>query len=483
MMGSRESDAASSAPLGARRVVAVILAGGVGLRMGLDIPKQFIPIAGRTSLEHSVQVFHDCDFIDEIIVVIEPEWAELARATLPTERFPKIAQIIPGGRTRNESSLRALDAISDTRTKVVFHDAVRPLIDASVIRACVDALDTYSAVDTAIPSADTIVEVDENDVLRSVPVRSTLRRGQTPQAFIHETIRRAYSLASEDPDFTATDDCSVVLKYLPAIPVTVVPGHESNIKLTHPIDIHIADKLFQLRHQTRASLPPAGGELAGSTVVVFGGSAGIGAAIVRQAERAGARVFAHSRTATGVHVEDRTSIADALASAAEVTGRIDHVVLTAGTLTVGRLTDLSDSELQHSVAVNLVAAFVLAQEAFSYLSRSHGSLLLFSSSSYTRGRANYSAYSAAKAGIVNFTQALADEWGDERIRVNCVSPSRTATPMRERAFGEEDAQSLLSAEAVAQASVQVLASTSTGQVFDVRAEHSTPLEPVMVHPE
>jgi 2-C-methyl-D-erythritol 4-phosphate cytidylyltransferase len=447
--------------------VGIILAGGVGVRMGLEIPKQFVPIAGRTSLEHTVEVFHGCDFIDEIIVMIDAGSLDRAEQLLPRSRFPKVSAIIAGGATRNDTSLLALRAVADPEAKVIFHDAVRPLIDVDVIRRCVDALDTYEAVDTGIPSADTIVEVDESDILVSVPPRSSLRRGQTPQAFRHRTISRAYELAGADPDFAATDDCTVVHRYLPDVPILVVPGHEANIKITHPIDIHLADRLFQLKLQT----PSSGDEptaLRGAVVVVFGGGSGIGAEICTQLERAGAIVVSHSRTQTGVFVEERDSVRSALAHAADRYGRIDHVVLTAGVLTIGELIQITDEQLQHDVRVNLMAPLIVAQEAHPHLARSRGSLLLFSSSSYTRGRARYTVYSATKAAVVNLTQALADEWHGDGIRVNCVSPSRTATPMRERAFGVEEEGSLVQSETVAEASVSVLASSSTGQVFDVR---------------
>ncbi|BBE21559.1 pyrophosphorylase [Arthrobacter sp. MN05-02] len=458
-----------------RRTVGVVLAGGIGTRMGLEIPKQLVPVAGRTSLEHTVDIFQQCPFIDEVIVMMDPGSMDRAEKLVTKERFPKLSGLLPGGRDRNETSYLALREIATPGSKVVFHDAVRPLVDPSIIRACVDALDTYDAVDTGIPSADTIIEVDEHDIIRAVPPRASLRRGQTPQAFRWDTLMEAYGRAHEDPAFAATDDCSVVLKYCPDVPIIVVPGHEANIKITHPIDIHLADKLFQLKHQHVDPVPLPAASLRNAVVVVFGGSSGIGSELGRQLRDEGAHVVCHSRTGSGTFVEDRTSVSRALADAAAQYGRIDHVVLTAGVLTIGDLVDLSDEQLQHDVGVNLMAAFVVAQEAHSYLAKSGGSLLLFSSSSYTRGRAKYTVYSATKAALVNLTQALADEWGPDSIRVNCISPSRTATPMREKAFGHEDEHTLVQAADVARVSAQVLASDITGQVFDVRLPQVDPL--------
>ena len=104
-----------------------------------------------------------------------------------------------------------------------------------------------------------------------------------------------------------------------------------------------------------------------------------------------------------------------------------------------------------------------------HLATSAGSLLLFTSSSYTRGRKGYSLYSSAKAAVVNLTQALADEWAGE-VRVNCVNPERTGTPMRTKAFGEEPEGTLLSSMAVARQSLDVLLSRQTGHIFDIRRE-------------
>jgi len=118
--------------------------------------------------------------------------------------------------------------------------------------------------------------------------------------------------------------------------------------------------------------------------------------------------------------------------------------------------------------VNYVAPVVAARSSLQYLRETKGQLLFFTSSSYTRGRAEYSVYSSSKAAVVNLTQALADEWSADGVRVNCINPERTATPMRTRAFGAEAPETLLSSRAVALTSLDVLMSDLTGHVVDVR---------------
>ncbi|MFD2839836.1 SDR family NAD(P)-dependent oxidoreductase [Populibacterium corticicola] len=454
------------------RTVGVILGGGVGARLGLDVPKQMVKIAGKTILEHTVVAFNSSPEIDELIVMITPGWSEHV-ATLLGNKYEKLTLILEGGATRNETTSRVLDALGDDECKVVLHDAVRPLLDERIIKDCVDALDEFGAVDVVIPSADTIVEVDENEVITQIPNRERLRRGQTPQAFKASVLKRAYELAWQDPAFKATDDCGVVLKYLPEVSIKTVAGAEHNMKVTHPVDLFIADKLFQLASvgtQGHPSAEERASALKDKTIVVLGGSYGIGAEICQLASAAGANVVAHGRSTTGLHVQDPVAIDKAFRETFEKYGSIDAVVLTAGVLRMGRLADTSEEHILEAFGVNYLAPVHVAKAAYKYLVESKGHLLYFTSSSYTRGRENYSLYSSTKAAVVNLTQALSEEWAPQEIKVNVINPERTATPMRTQAFGEEPAGTLLSATSVAETSLDVLTSDITGLVIDVRKE-------------
>ncbi|MDR2348924.1 MAG: bifunctional cytidylyltransferase/SDR family oxidoreductase [Bifidobacteriaceae bacterium] len=449
----------------------VVLAGGVGARLGLSVPKQMIKVAGKTILEHTVGAFDAHPDIDEVIVMITPGWTERV-ATLLGNRYAKLSLILEGGVTRNETTRRVLEAIDAPEAKVLLHDAVRPLVTPRIISACVSALDRHEAVDVAIPSSDTIVMVDDDEVITRIPERSRLRRGQTPQAFKLTTLRQAYARAIEDPYFHATDDCGVVVRYLPDVEVKCVLGSEDNIKVTHPVDLTIADKLFQLATQAapRKDLAELTAALEGRVVVVLGGSYGIGAEMARIAKAAGASVVAHGRSSTGLHVQDLAAIEAALDEVARDHGRIDAVVLTAGVLTIGPLARTTPEEITESIAVNYTAAVNVARAAYPHLVLSQGHLLLFTSSSYTRGRENYALYSSSKAAVVNLAQALSEEWAADGIKVNAVNPERTETPMRLGAFGEEPPGSLLSAEQVAEAALDTITSDLTGIVVDVRRE-------------
>ncbi|MET0694503.1 MAG: IspD/TarI family cytidylyltransferase, partial [Propionibacteriaceae bacterium] len=215
------------------RNVAVVLAGGTGTRVGLSIPKQLIKIAGKPIIEHTLAAMQQSQLIDEIIVMMAPGYLDEIRAIVRGGHYDKVSQILEGAGTRNDTTVAALAAIGDEECNVLLHDAVRPLVSQTIINANVEALKTYQAVDTAIPSADTVISIREgSDNISDVLPRHLLRRGQTPQSFRLSTIRAAYANAAKDPNFTATDDCTVVLRYLPDVPITVVPGHERNMKVT-----------------------------------------------------------------------------------------------------------------------------------------------------------------------------------------------------------------------------------------------------------
>jgi 2-C-methyl-D-erythritol 4-phosphate cytidylyltransferase len=458
--------------------VAVILAGGVGARIGLDIPKQLLKISGKSILEHTIAAFNDHERVDEVVVMMAPGHLDAVHEITRSGRYPKVTQVLEGASTRNGTTLRALDVVDDD-SLVLFHDAVRPLVSERIISECFTALADHDAVDVAIASADTIIEVDEHDVISDIRPRALQRRGQTPQGFRGSVLKAAYALAVADADFEATDDCAVVLRYLPDVPIGVVTGDERNMKVTDPIDVYIADKLFQLNSrlapETRSD-EEVRAELAGKTMVVFGGSYGIGADIAALAGSLGARVFSFSRSGTGTHVERREDITGALAAVLEETDSIDFVLNTAGVLPRGELIDTSEETIYSSTEINYLAPIFISQAFFPHLRASGGSLLLFTSSSYTRGRSGYSLYSSAKAAVVNLTQALADEWAGTGVRVNCINPERTGTPMRTKAFGEEPPESLLESGAVARASLATLLSRDTGHIIDIRR-----LDPLASH--
>jgi 2-C-methyl-D-erythritol 4-phosphate cytidylyltransferase len=229
------------------RTVAVVLAGGSGERFGTPVPKQLLPLAGRPMIEHSVAAFERAPAVDQIMVVVAAGHAGQVRALLGTGGYAKLGNVIDGGATRTESTRCAIAELGDDECDVLFHDAARPLVSQQTIADCVAALADHRAVGVAVPSSDTIAVVSDG-LMTAIPRRDSLARCQTPQGFRLSVIRRAYQLADADPgfgDLPATDDCGIVLRYLPELGVHVVPGSERNIKITYPRDLAIAEALLR----------------------------------------------------------------------------------------------------------------------------------------------------------------------------------------------------------------------------------------------
>lgn len=452
--------------------IAIILAGGTGQRLGDSIPKQFLKVAGKKVIEHTLDVFQNHPQIDEIAVVSNPNFLNEIENIAIKNNYTILKKILQGGKERYHSSLSAINAYDgDKEINLIFHDAVRPLVNDRIISDCIAALDKYKAVDVAIKTTDTIIKVNEDEYITGIPARDYLRNGQTPQAFKLSTIKQAYKLALCDPDFKTTDDCGVVYKYMPNELVYVVKGEQFNMKLTYKEDLFLLDKLFQLKsiaQQNETITPKAQQKLPVSVIVVFGGSYGIGLDVVNICNGYGAHVYSFSRSENGVDVSNNLLVAKALKEVFEKEGRIDAVINTAGVLDKEPLVNMSYNEIYKSINVNYIGAVIVAKESYSYLKESKGVLLLFTSSSYTRGRSLYSLYSSSKAAIVNLVQALSEEWYDYGIRINCINPERTKTPMRTKNFGMEPEESLLKSSVVAAVSINSLFSSMTGEVIDVK---------------
>ena len=440
----------------------IILASGTGNRYGADIPKQFVKIAGKTVFEHTIEIFEKSKYIDEIVVVITPEYRHFGEELIEKNNFKKITKLLNGGETRKESSSIGIHSIDDKEANVIIHDCARPFLSQRIIKDCVNALETYNAVDVAIQSADTIIRVEDN-VIVDIPERKYLRRGQTPQCFKLSTIKKAHELSKNDNNFT--DDCGLIIKYGLG-DVFVVDGDGENIKITYPEDIYMADRIFQI-HSAECPTECKLNNLKDKVIVVFGGTSGIGECIVNIAKEYNAKIYAAS-TRTGCNITNYNNVVEYLKNVNNNEGKIDYVVNTAGILKMGKLLNRDIEDIKRDIEINYIGAINVSKASIPHLIKTQGAILQFTSSSYTRGRALYSTYSSAKAGIVNLVQALAEELAPDKIRINAINPERTATPMRFKAFGKEPEESLLSPQKAAEVSLRVLLSNLTGQVVDVR---------------
>ena len=228
------------------RTCAILLMGGTGSRFEQTIPKQFALLRGKPLYRYALETLLSTDFFDEILLVCHADWIN----RIPQE---PVVRVIAGGPTRQESSYAGLKALSPTPHFVLIHDAVRPLITQSIVQKNLEAAIQWGACDTCIPSADTLVFAPGGTQISSIPKREEFLRGQTPQTFRTEWILEAHTLAAKEGRRDVTDDCRLVLDA--GYPVAVVAGSEKNFKITHDLDLVLAEAVLKKLHNlTEASI-------------------------------------------------------------------------------------------------------------------------------------------------------------------------------------------------------------------------------------
>lgn len=221
--------------------IAIIAAAGAGTRMASDRPKQFLQLAGRPVIFHTLKVFEECDSIDEVIVVLPAAESAGFLSLAGKYGVRKLARVVPGGVTRADSVRRGLLAIRAATAEIVaVHDGVRPFVTVDEIDRTVAAAQADGAAILVAPVTDTIKEVRGASVLRTLD-RGGLRRALTPQCFRYELLREAYEHADvNDPSLT---DESALVEQL-GRPVSIVEGSARNIKITTVEDLAIAEAIL-----------------------------------------------------------------------------------------------------------------------------------------------------------------------------------------------------------------------------------------------
>jgi len=223
--------------------VAIVVAGGKGIRFGSDRPKQFLELNGTPVIIHTLRQFELCREIETVIVVLPAE--DTAGFASLQEKFglKKIAQVVPGGATRAQSVASGLAAIDDAEV-IAVHDGVRPLVSPDEIDRVVRAADQSGAAILVATVRDTIKDVRGAQVMNTLP-RANLRRALTPQCFRLDILRRAYSRLSEieSGGLEVTDDSFLVERL--GVEVVTVEGSARNIKITTAEDLAIAEMLLK----------------------------------------------------------------------------------------------------------------------------------------------------------------------------------------------------------------------------------------------
>ena len=222
---------------------AIIVAAGSGVRLGSNVPKAFVKIAGRTMLSYSLATIRQINSIEELVIAVPEGFENAARAEVAAAGLGIPVKIAVGGIERQDSVRIALELTSAESDLVIVHDAARPLATAAIFDACLSAASRAGAAIAAIPVSDTLKRVTDSTITATI-ARAGLWQAQTPQAFRRAVLVAAHQRAVSEK-IAATDDADLVERT--SARVEVVEASTSNIKITTPADLAIVEAIIAAR--------------------------------------------------------------------------------------------------------------------------------------------------------------------------------------------------------------------------------------------
>jgi len=226
------------------KVAAIIPAAGVGLRMRSQIPKAYLPLAGKPILAHTLEVFEAVKEVQEVTVVAHPDDLDYCQEeVIGAYGFKKVLRLVPGGKERQDSVYHALKALhqEDDLDIILIHDGVRPFITPEQIRRVIKAARSHGGAILGLPAQDTLKRVDPQKKVIHTLDRKDIWQIQTPQGFQADLLHRAF-VEAYSRNFYGTDEASLLEEM--GHPVTVIPGDPWNLKITTPEDLQLAEALL-----------------------------------------------------------------------------------------------------------------------------------------------------------------------------------------------------------------------------------------------
>ena len=220
---------------------AVIVAAGVGKRMGSDRPKQFLSLNGKTIIERTAAVFGGCNAVDEIILVSSENGISECYSLFSAYDWNKNVKYVCGGKERYNSVYNGIKAADKNSGIIIIHDGVRPFVTEKIITDSIECALKHGACAVGVPSKDTIKICDDSGFVSSTPERKYVYNIQTPQTFRTEIIADAYKVAFEKEIF-GTDDASLAENA--GYSVKITEGSYDNIKITTPDDLIVGEKIL-----------------------------------------------------------------------------------------------------------------------------------------------------------------------------------------------------------------------------------------------
>ena len=235
------------------RNIAVIFAGGVGSRMGKDIPKQFLEWNGKTIIIHTLTVFEECNEIDGVVLACKADWIDYTKELIEKAGLKKVLSIVPGGNSALESQYNGLKEAKrlfpDEKVCVLIHDGVRPLVSKETIERCVEGVEKFGNAITVTRAIETVIMIDDNEEISDILNRDYCRMAKAPQCFVLRDIYAAHKKMDET-GYTNIIDSAMLMREF-GMTLHTVEGVPENIKITTPADFYMFRALLDARENSQ----------------------------------------------------------------------------------------------------------------------------------------------------------------------------------------------------------------------------------------
>ncbi len=221
--------------------IALIFAGGIGNRMGTEVPKQFLEMDGKAVIIHTLEVFEKLDNIDGIVIACKEGWIDYTQDLINKDGIKKVISIIPGGETALDSQYNGLIEIQrlygDEDVIVLVHDGVRPLVDENTIQNCIDSVCEYGNAVTVTKAIETVIMIDDQEFVTNILDRNHCHMAKAPQCFKLDDILGVHEQAIRDSNHDFIDSATMMMAY--GHKLHIVMGEPENIKITTPSDYYM----------------------------------------------------------------------------------------------------------------------------------------------------------------------------------------------------------------------------------------------------
>lgn len=235
--------------------IAIIFAGGSGVRMGAGVPKQFLEINGKPILIHTLQLFQEHEEIDKIYLAMSPDYIRYTQQLILDYRIDKIAAVVPGGETAQDSIYHALKKAQEENEEdsiVLIHDGVRPFVEYSVISDNIESVQKYGSAITSTLCYETVLVSHDGAVVDDLPLRKETYTAQAPQSFYLKDIIAAHDAVRATAErYENMVDACTIYRSVGKQPHMVL-GNRGNIKVTTPEDVYMFRALLQYKENEQA---------------------------------------------------------------------------------------------------------------------------------------------------------------------------------------------------------------------------------------